>query len=270
VRRDELAGFYAGVCEQSFDLALQLHDSGNVANHIAAGFGARTMAGFSRLAPVETERTLLLPYPADGAESERLLLLPERLGAPAAGRHLEFPLRPSDAAELAASRVAPDLEAGSYLCIHPGTHQGDTGWPPERFADVADRLHAGFGLGTVLLGSAEEAPLVRAVAGRMRSPAIEAAVPMSIGALAALLSRARLLVCNDGGVSHLAAGLGLNSVVVFSKADIARWAPPDRLRHRCIWDPAAERAAVVLEHARALLAGTAPSGQRATGMWPYW
>ncbi|RLM48956.1 LPS biosynthesis glycosyltransferase, partial [Halobellus sp. Atlit-31R] len=123
---------------------------------------------------------------------------------------------------------------------------------------------------TVLTGSADEAPLARAVADHMRTPAIEAAAPISIGAMAALMSRARLLICNDTGVSHIAAGLGLNSVVVFSKADIARWAPTDRLRHRCIWDPGAERAAVVLEHARALLTGTAPSGQRATGMWPYW
>lgn len=104
----------------------------------------------------------------------------------------------------------------------------------------------------------------------MRTPAIEAAAPLSIGAMAALMSRSRLLICNDRDVSHIAAGLGLNSVVVFSKADIARWAPLDRLRHRCIWDPGAERAAVVLEHARALLTGTEPSGQRAMGMWPYW
>jgi ADP-heptose:LPS heptosyltransferase len=88
--------------------------------------------------------------------------------------------------------------------------------------------------------------------------------------MAALMRGARLLVCNDTGVSHIAAGLGLKSVVIFSKADIARWAPLDRHNHRCIWDPDAERASVVLQHARALLAGTEPGGQRAAGMWPYW
>jgi ADP-heptose:LPS heptosyltransferase len=88
--------------------------------------------------------------------------------------------------------------------------------------------------------------------------------------MACLMRGARLLICNDTGVSHIAAGLKLNSVVVFSKADIARWSPLDRHRHRCIWDPGAERASVVLEHARALLSGTEPSKQRTTGMWPYW
>jgi len=104
----------------------------------------------------------------------------------------------------------------------------------------------------------------------MHHEPLDAAAPISIGAMAVLLRGARLLLCNDTGVSHIAAGLKLKSVVIFSKADIARWAPLDRLTHRCIWDPAGERAAMVLQHARALLSGTAPSRQRCVGMWPYW
>jgi len=148
-----------------------------------------------------------------------------------------------DEDELAASGLADDLEPDGYICIDPGARRRDKCWPPECFAGVAER---------------------------MRTPAVIAAAPIPIGAMAALMSRSRLLLCNDSGVSHVAAGLGLNSVVVFSKADIARRAPLDRMRHRCIWDPGAERAAVVLHHARTLLAGIAPSGQRAVGMWPYW
>jgi len=270
VRHEELPAFYAEVCQQDYDLGLQLHGNSEVDNHIVAGFGTHTMAGFSRSESIQTEQTLLLPYPAIGAESERLLRLSEHLGAPAVGKHLEFPLLHEDFAELDASRLAAGLEPGRYLCIHAGARRRGKCWPPERFAEVADQLHAEFGLDTVLTGSADETSQTQAVASHMRSPAIEAAAPISIGAMAALMSRSRLLICNDTGVSHLAAGLGLNSVVVFKQADIARRAPLDRLRHRCIWDPGAERAAVVLEHARALLAGTAPSGQRAAGMWPYW
>jgi ADP-heptose:LPS heptosyltransferase len=91
----------------------------------------------------------------------------------------------------------------------------------------------------------------------MNHPAMNAAAPMSIGAMATLMSRARLLVCNDTGVSHIAAALKLPSVVIFSKAEIARWAPLDRQLHRCIWDPHGRRAAKVLEQARSLLAEAA-------------
>lgn len=269
-RHGELTAFYATVCARQFSLALQLHGSGDVTNHIVAGFGARAMAGHCRGAPVATDRTVLAPYPDTGAEPERLLHLTTRIGAPAAGTHLEFPLLREDEDELAASGLATGLEPNGYICIHPGARQRDKCWPPECFAGVADRLADEFGVRIVLTGSASEAALAQAVAGHMRAPAVIAAAPISIGAMAALMSRSRLLICNDTGVSHIAAGLGLDSVVVFSKADIARWAPLDRLRHRCIWDPGAERTAVVLQHARTLLSGTAPSGQRAAGMWPYW
>lgn len=270
VRNEELTGYYAGLCARGFDLALQLHGSGDVTNHVVAGFGARFMAGHSRGETVCTDKTLLLPFPGTGAESERLLHLVRHLGAAHAGSYLEFPVTPEDEDELAASTLAERLEPGRFICVHPGARHRDKCWPPERFAQVADRLAEEFDLAVVLTGSAQETALTDAVARHMRMPAVNAAAPISIGAMAALMRRARLLICNDTGVSHIAAGLGLDSVVIFSKADIARWAPLNRLRHRCIWDPGAERASAVLEHARALLSGAETSGQRAVGMWPYW
>ena len=150
------------------------------------------------------------------------------------------------------------------------------------FADVGDRLADEFGLQVVLTGDAHDAHpstrpgaernahLTAAVAARMRHVPLDAGGLVSLGALAVLLRGARLLLCGDTDVSHIAAGLGLDSVALFSNADIARWAPHDRHRHRCLWDPAAERAHVVLHHARALLSGTVPSRQRSVGMWPYW
>jgi ADP-heptose:LPS heptosyltransferase len=270
VRQDELSAFYGDMCQRQFSLALQLHGNGDISNEIVTGFGAGAVVGFRRGEAVHTERTALYPYPELGAESERLLHLVERLGANPDGDHFEFPLGLEDEHELRASGVAPGLAPGSYICIHPGARKRDKCWPPQRFAEVADRLADEFGVAVVLTGSADETGLAAEVASHMARPAINAAAPISIGAMATLMSRARLLVCNDTGVSHLAAGLRLKSVVVFSKADIARWAPLDRHNHRCIWDPDAERATVVLQHARALLSGTTPSGQRAAGMWPYW
>jgi ADP-heptose:LPS heptosyltransferase len=277
VRHEALAGFYAGLCARRFDLALQLHGSGDVSNDIVSGFGAGVMAGFCRGGAVRRARSVLFTYPETGTEPERLLLLVEQLGAAAAtaataaaGTQLEFPLSRQDEDELAASGVARGLEPGKYICIHPGARQRDKCWPARHFAELGDRLASEFGLEVVLTGSAQEADLTAEVARHMHRTPVDAAAPISIGAMAALMRDARLLLCNDTGVSHIAAGLKLKSVVIFSKADIARWAPLDRHTHRCIWDPGAERAAVVLQHARALLSGTAPSHQRMVGMWPYW
>jgi ADP-heptose:LPS heptosyltransferase len=270
VDHEALADFYAGICARQFALAIQLHGSGDVSNDIVSGFGADAMAGFCRGEAVARERTLLLPYPETGAEPERLLGLMEQLGADVAGAHLEFPLARADEDELAASGIGKGLVAGEYFCIHPGARKRDKCWPAALFADVGDRIAGEFGLRPVLTGSGTEADLTAEVASRMHRKPLDAAAPISIGAMAVLLRGARLLLCNDTGVSHIAAGLKLKSVVIFSKADIARWAPLDRLTHRCIWDPTAERASMVLQHARALLSGTAPSRQRCVGMWPYW
>jgi ADP-heptose:LPS heptosyltransferase len=265
-----LAHFYAGLSERHFALSIQLHGSANVSNDIVTGFGARCMAGFRRGAPVMRDHTLLFSYPEFGAEPERLQFLMEQLGAPDAGSELEFPLERCDQDELHASGIDRDLATGEYLCIHPGARHRDKCWPARYFAEVGDHLADEFDLQVVLTGSDEEADLTAEVASHMHHKAIDAAAPLSIGAMAALMGGARLLLCNDTGVSHIAAGLKLKSVVVFSDADIARWAPLDRMTHRCIWDPGAERVKVVLEHARALLTDTSPSRQRCVGMWPYW
>ena len=270
VRHEALADFYAGMCARQFALAIQLHGSGDVSNDIVSGFSADAMAGFCRGEAVTRERAVMLTYPDTGAEPERLLALMVQLGAEPAGEQLEFPLSRHDEDELAASGIASDLADGAYFCIHPGARHRDKCWPAAHFAEVGDHIAAEFGLRPVLTGSAAEADLTADVVARMRHKPLDAAAPISIGAMAVLLRGARLLLCNDTGVSHIAAGLKLKSVVIFSKADIARWAPLDRLSHHCIWDPSAERVAMVLHHARALLSGTAPSRQRSVGMWPYW
>ncbi|WP_313704597.1 glycosyltransferase family 9 protein [Massilia sp.] len=270
VRQAELTPFYADMCARKFTLALQLHGNGGITNEIVAGFGAYAMAGHCQGEPVATGRTVLFPYPEIGAESGRLLSLVERLGASAVGDYLEFPLAHEDRQELEASGVAASIKPGNYICVHPGARTRDKCWPPRKFAEVADHLAAEFGVDVVLTGSADEAGLAAEVAGHMQARAINAAAPISIGAMVALMKNARLLVCNDTGVSHVAAGLRVKSVVIFSKADIARWAPLDRDNHRCIWDPDAQRSTAVLQHARALLAGTDPSRQRTAGLWPYW
>lgn len=248
-----LSEFLDDVRQQDFSLAVQLHGSGEQTNAIVASFDARAAAGFCARGADVPEHMHVMPYPAHGLEPDRLLALTSWLGAKSTGTHLEFPLTRQDGEELHLSGVARGVGSRRYACIHPGARDRGKCWAPQRFAEVADRLAEEFGLEIVLTGSANERDLTSAVARHMRAPAINAASPISIGAMAALMDGASLLVSNDTGVSHIAAGLGLRSVVVFSKADITRWAPADRERHRCLWDPEGQHVGTVLQHARELL-----------------
>jgi ADP-heptose:LPS heptosyltransferase len=219
----ELPAFRAAAHARHFDVAIQLHGSGRVTNTVAALLGATRTEGFG----------LTIPYPERGHEIHRLLALVEALGVPAQGDELEFPLRPADSAELAS--VAPGLEPGTYAVIHPGTRSARR-WPEEGFAAVADAL-AAQGVRVVLTGTAGEADVTARVAELSRAGALDLTGRTSLGALAALVAGARLLVSNDTGVSHVAAALRIPSVVVVTTSDPDRWAPLDRELHRVIVRP---------------------------------
>jgi ADP-heptose:LPS heptosyltransferase len=230
---ERIPAFLADAQRRRFDLAIQMHGNGAVSNSLVVLLGARLNAGYFLPGGYCPDPERFLAYPDHGSEVRRHLRLMEFLGAPARGEHLEFPLRAKDWQALWAVEGTQGLRPGTYACVHPGGRAPSHRWSPEEFAAVADRL-AGQGLGVVLTGTAPEAPLARAVARSMRAPAIDLCGRTSLGAVAALLAGARLLVCNDTGVSHLAAALGVPSVVACIESDPERWSPLDRQRHRVV------------------------------------
>jgi ADP-heptose:LPS heptosyltransferase len=267
-----LPNFFDRMQAQRLDLAIQLHGSGVLTNSITALLGARHTAGFFTPGAWCLEREHFMTWPEQGHEIERLLCMMQFLGIPSLGKELEFPLTDADFAELRHNPVTAPLEAGAYACIHAGAQLPSRRWPPERFAAVADWL-ATQGLRIVLTGTADERPITRAVAGAMRAPALDLAGSTSLGGLAALVSGARLVICNDTGISHIAAARKIPSVVVCLGSDPERWAPLDGERHRLVVHPVACRPcshrdcpighpcaeqlapARVIEEAGALLAG---------------
>ena len=119
------------------------------------------------------------------------------------------------------------------MCLHPGSQLASRRWPAERFANVGDAL-AGEGFQVVLTGTVAEARLTRRVAGAMRAAVGDLAGRTPLGSLGAIVARARLLVSNDTGVSHIAAALRTPSVIVACGSDPRRWAPLNRTLHRVL------------------------------------
>lgn len=229
-----LPGFLQRMQDEQFDLLVQMHGSGHLTNSLLAACGARHVAGFFGPGAYVPEPALFTPWPA-GHEIERLLALVDALGLPRSGTALEFPLRDADRIEMA--RLWPAAYGDTpYVCVHPGAQLASRRWPAERFAAVADAL-AGRGLAVVLTGTAAEKALVAQVQQAMHRPAVNLAGGTTLWTLGALVERARLVVCNDTGISHVAAALRTPSVVVSAGADVERWAPMDHARHTVLWQP---------------------------------
>jgi ADP-heptose:LPS heptosyltransferase len=210
-----------------------MQGSGGISNSLIELFGARLTAGFYLPGQFCPNEELFLPYPDDEPEVCRHLRLMEFLGVPTQGDGLEFPLYPRDWSDFRLIEKEYALQTGDYVCLHPGSRADTRRWPVERFAAVGDGM-AARGMQVVLTGTHEEAHLTAAVSARMKAPSLDLAGLTNLGSLGALLSSARLLVCNDTGVSHIAAALRTPSVVLFTGSDPNRWAPKDQARHRII------------------------------------
>ncbi|OGB23748.1 MAG: ADP-heptose--LPS heptosyltransferase [Burkholderiales bacterium RIFCSPLOWO2_02_FULL_57_36] len=227
---DRIPDFFISAQNREFDLAIQMHGSGALTNPITVAFGAKRNAGFYVPGEDCPDPRYFAPWSETEHEVLRYLRLLNFLGIESQGEALEFPLHDADYRSLQAAGIAPP-PAGSYVCIHPGARLPSRRWSSHRFAQVADGL-AAQGLKIVLTGSEQERDITNAVLRAMHVPATDMTGHTDLGALAALVAHARMVVCNDTGISHIAAAVATPSVVVCSGADPIRWAPLDRGRHR--------------------------------------
>jgi ADP-heptose:LPS heptosyltransferase len=203
---DRFPHFLSLVQGKKFDLALQMQGSGNLSNSIVQLLGAHNSAGFCLKDHYCPAPGHFLEYPQDEPEVWRHLRLMEFLGIPLKGSVPDFPLYEDD------WRRLEELLAKSA---------------------VADEL-VQQGLRVVLTGTASEARLTAQVASLMHAPALDLAGKTDLGMLGALLKGSSLLVCNDTGVSHVAAALQTPSVILFSASNPNRWAPENQNLHRVI------------------------------------
>lgn len=126
--------------------------------------------------------------------------------------------RPSEAVlEAARSRLragAP-AEASFFVGLQLGASAAARQWPVAAFAAVGDRLWEHFRAVPVLLGAPAERELGVRYGEVARAPFVNLIGATDLPALAAAVCCIRLLITNDTGTLHLAAGLGVPSVSIF-------------------------------------------------------
>lgn len=111
---------------------------------------------------------------------------------------------------------------GPIVAIHAGARNGQAKrWPPAHIAALAERLMTELDALVVLTGAPNEEPLARAIARRMRVPALNLTGQTTIPELVALLAASDVLVSGDSGPLHIACAVGTPVVALHGPTDPA-------------------------------------------------
>lgn len=107
--------------------------------------------------------------------------------------------------------------------VHPGSGSPGKRWPVEGFARVLDALRATRRVAIVLHEGPADHDAVAALTARLGG-GVGVVRGLPLNDLAGALAHASAYLGNDSGVSHLAAAVGVPSVILFESARLA-WLP---------------------------------------------
>lgn len=140
---------------------------------------------------------------------------------------LDFPLEESEISRASAflSEQGISLE-DTLVVLNPGGYYGSAKrWPPASFGALAARLQAEKRAQIVIVGTEQESPLAASIAEELSAPPVILAGRTTLRQLAAVISRADLMVTNDSGPMHLANALQVPVVALFGPTDPRVTAP---------------------------------------------
>ncbi len=103
-----------------------------------------------------------------------------------------------------------------WLIIHPGASAVSRRYPARSFAESADLLADQHGFQILFTGSPPELELIERIRRLMRAPSCSVAGKLNVEELAATISAAPLLICNNSGPAHIAAGVRTPVVDVYA------------------------------------------------------
>ena len=171
-----------------------------------------------------------VPWDESLHEADLYLSVAAALGCPIEGHGLRFEPGPDAVAQVERMWVEQGLH-GPLVAIAPGggTNPGmdlpEKRWLPERFAAVADRLHAEHGATIAVLGGPLDRAACEAMRAAMRAPSLDLCGSAPFAERGALLLRCALYVGNDSGPTHLAVAVGCPTVAIFGPTDVGLYGP---------------------------------------------
>ncbi|MBF0510784.1 MAG: glycosyltransferase family 9 protein [Candidatus Omnitrophica bacterium] len=117
------------------------------------------------------------------------------------------------------------------IAIHPGASDPARWWSVDNFAQLMERLSSRYTLKIVLIGGEAIAPIAQQILSQTRVPSmyLNLTGKTTMAQMVSLLRHTRLLISNDSGPVHVAAGLGTSVISLFLRdmpgVNPKRWSP---------------------------------------------
>ncbi len=123
------------------------------------------------------------------------------------------------------------------VIVHPGATGDYKIWPPDRYAELLDRLQEE-NVRVILCHGPLDTPVVERIRQRARRSFTVIPTGNHVARLAALLERGALCISNDSGPRHLAVALGLPTLSFFRLHHDREWLAYDETPARVVLRPA--------------------------------
>lgn len=212
---------------RKFDLAFSGGRSDVRYNLILWLTGARRRVGYGFAGGGFLLTDVLIPDMGRPHQREVSLQLLEHLGIPAIRDQQSLRVLQDGEAFARAFLRDHGVEEGDLVVgVHAGSRVPTRQWGEENFLEVARRLRRDFGARVIWFAEP---------GNNLSLPRGEDLIPAAFGMreLLSLLAKCRLLVCNESGPMHLAAGVGTPVVAVFGSG-FPEWFAPEGNGHRIV------------------------------------
>jgi ADP-heptose:LPS heptosyltransferase len=230
----------------------QLATFGNLASKVRAIEGRDLASFFARGGELSTELIsyfgkfdIIISYLYDPDE-----IFEENVGRCSGAQFIAGPHRPDEAKSIHATEVflkplerlaifeadtVPKLEVpkafdtstttGRWLALHPGSGSESKNWPEWKWVELIHHLVKSTHLNLMMVGGEAERGKLEKLAQPIPSTRLKLMQSVPLPELAKWLASASGFVGHDSGISHLAAAVGVPSVILWGDTAEAVWSP---------------------------------------------
>jgi ADP-heptose:LPS heptosyltransferase len=120
------------------------------------------------------------------------------------------------------------IGSGRWLAAHPGSGSESKNWPEAKWLELLQHLMESTRLNLLLAGGEAERGRLERLAATLPGTRIKLMQNAALPELAQWLASCTAFIGHDSGISHLAAAVGLRSLILWGESEEAVWRPRGR------------------------------------------